>query len=756
MKDLSDFQFWSDKCQWNKVQEHLQSIDWDSMIHDTTDINDDINQLYTAVYEACCNNIPKKVAKEKQIPKDRETLMRKRKLLRKDLREGCRPRKREKIIRKIVNIEAQLIRSHENERLRNEATVILNTKRNTKAFFKYSKKFTRGKNSIGPLLTADGRKTDNAKEMCAILKEQFEKAFNQSTCEKEVKIGDIVDDDKEIHINDFFNTESMFSEIDITTTDVISAISETKINSAPGPDNFSPVILHKCKEQLAIPLKSIMRKSLQTGKVPEAWKEANITCIHKGGEKSKAINYRPVSLTSIIAKLIERIIRWCLIHYLELNCAFPDSQHGFRPGRSTVSQLLEHFEAIIDALEHKSIIDIIMLDYSKAFDKISISILLQKLKKLGIGGKLGIWLGNFLIGRKQRVSVNRTLSEPSEIVSGVPQGTILAPVLFLIYISDIGDKLTHSTLTSYADDSKTSKIINNHNDTQLLQCDLHKLFTWTAENLMSFNVDKFEVLRIGKNEEIEQINYTTPDGITLPVKSVVKDLGVIFNTKGDFSDHLDIKTAKARSIAGLILRTFITRHPEPMMMLFKALVIPIIEYGSIIWSPHKKCDINSIEAIQRSFTSKLDGMEDKNYHERLKCLKVYSLERRRDRYDILYAYKILKRIVPNVGLQFKWSSRRGRSLVPPPVAKNSSDHAKTVRNSSYRSRVTRLFNSLPAVLRNITEDTNMDKIKSMLDRHLRTLRDEPQLPGYSIAAASNSVVHQRRAEDSPIRMIHAD
>ena len=147
-----------------------------------------------------------------------------------------------------------------------------------------------------------------------------------------------------------------------------------------------------------------------------------------------------------------------------------------------------------------------------------------------------------------------------------------------------------------------------------------------------------------------------------------------------------------------------------------ALVIAIIEYESIIWSPHKKCDINSIEAIQRSFISKLDGLKDKNHHERLKCLKLYSLERRRDRYDILYAYKILKRTVPNVCLQFKWSSRRGRSLVPPPVTKNSSDHAKTVRNSSYRSRVTRLFNSLPTVLRNIT-DTNMDKnpkIKSIL------------------------------------------
>lgn len=753
---LNQFQFWSEKCEWEKLKEHLNSTDWNTILNDNTSIDKDIESLYNSVYEACSNTIPKKgKSRASVIPRDRAILMRKRKLWRKKLLTTNKQNRKEQINRKIVDIEVKLIRSHESERLRDENKVINDTKRNTKAFYGYAKKFASCKSKVGPLINEKGEKTEDPVEMSKILKEQYEKAFNNKSTKPEIKINSESNDVNEVNLEDFFSEKGNFNDINIDIDDIISAIKETKINSAPGPDSFPPLLLHKCKEELAIPLKMIMNKSIKTNKVPQIWKAANITCIHKGGDKSKAINYRPVSLTSILAKLMERIIRWYLVQYLELNNAFPDSQHGFRSGRSTISQLLEHYENIIQALEEKSNIDIIMLDYSKAFDKINISILLHKLKKLGISGSVGKWLGNFLLERKQKVSVSKHLSDPSDIISGVPQGTILAPILFLIYIADIGDNLTHSSITSYADDSKISKIIATLMDGQHLLCDLHKLFNWTEENLMTFNIDKFEVLRIGKDENMKnEIKYTTPEGKELPEKTTVKDLGIIFNNKGDFSDHISVKSTKGRSVSGLILRTFITREAAPLMMLFKALVIPVIEYGSIIWNPHKKGEINEIESVQRYYTSKIEGMEDKNYHQRLKDLKIYSLERRRERYDLLYAYKILSRSVPNIGLQFKWSNRRGRTLVPPPVTKNSSEHAKTLRNHAYRARVSRLFNSLPQYLRNLSPDTPLVKVKSTLDRYLATIRDEPTLPGYSTAAASNSMIHQRRTEDSPDRKIH--
>ena len=755
---LSQFQFWSEKCQWEKLKEHLTNTDWDSIINENTSIDEDIDYVYNTVLKACSTTIPKKSkSKGNLIPRDRAILMRKRKLWRKKMLTTKKQNRKDEINRKIVDIEVMLIRSHENERLLSEQKVISATKTNTKAFYGYAKKFVNSKSKVGPLLNEFGEKTDDPKEMCKILKEQYEKAFNNKCAIPEIKISPSPDNPNEVSVDDFFSEDGDFNDINISIEDVISAIKETKINSAPGPDSFPPLLLHKCQKELSTPLRIIMNKSIKTHKIPQKWKEANITCIHKGGDKSKAVNYRPISLTSIIAKLLERIVRWYLVQFLEINNAFPDSQHGFRAGRSTISQLLEHYENIIQALEGKSNIDIVMLDYSKAFDKLNISILLYKLKRLGISGSVGKWLAHFLLERKQRVSVSKHLSQPSDIISGVPQGTILAPVLFLIFIADIAENVTHSTVTSYADDSKVSKIILNLTDGQQLQADLHKLFTWTEENLMSFNVDKFEVLRIGKNDELKnEIKYTTPDGTVLPEKSTVKDLGIVFNNKGDFSDHISVKSTKARGVAGLILRTFITREPAPLMMLFKSLVNPILDYGSIVWSPHKRCEINQIESVQRYFTSKLDGMKDLNYHQRIKQLSIYSSERRRERYDILYSFKILNRTVPNIGLQFKVSGRRGRELVPPPVAKNSSAHAKTLRNHTYRARVSRLFNSLPQHLRDIPVGTSLVTIKSLLDRYLATIRDEPLLPGYCTAAASNSVLHQRRTEDSPDRMIRGN
>ena len=201
-------------------------------------------------------------------------------------------------------------------------------------------------------------------------------------------------------------------------------------------------------------------------------------------------------------------------------------------------------------------------------------------------------------------------------------------------------------------------------------------------------------------------------------------------------------------MAGYVLRTFMIRKPEPMMMLFKSLILPHIEYCCIIWNPYLQKEINMLEQIQRSYTSKLEGLNNLNYYERLKELKIYSLERRRDRYIILYIFKIINNIVPNPGISYKYSARRGKILLNPSISSTSS-HASSLAFHSFLQRSPRIFNALPKEIRNSTP-TNINSVKKSLDQFLSNIPDEPKIPGCypSTHALSNKLEDQILAWES--------
>ena len=742
---LTSLNFWSEKADWISMNSYLSSINWSQSITSETTVTTDINFLSEELSKASENFIPNKRSKLcHQIPRDRKILMRRNKFLKRKLLTQHKEKYVDNIQQEILENQTKLLKSHEAERLANEIKVTIGIKNNSKLFYSYAKRFLKKQEKIGPLKDDLGNMVSDPLKMSEIIKEQYEKSFSKKKNQIEVSLSEPTTNNT-ININDLFSENDPFTHIDVTKDDVISAIKATKINSAPGPDGVPPILLHNCIDSIVDPLHQILKKSFENSDIPEIWKEAFITPIYKNkGGKSDPSNYRPISLTSQIVKLLERIIRIYLIQYLEVNNVFPDSQHGFRPGRSTVSQLVEQYENILNALANKHNMDILMLDYAKAFDTINHSILLQKLKNLGISGKVGKWIANFLLNRNQRVAINGFQSNPSKVISGVPQGTILAPVLFLIYIADIADNITHSTVSSYADDSKVSKEIRSEVDGKELQDDTDMLYRWTANNLMQFNTTKFEVLRIGSNNELKQnIKYTDPEGEEIPETDLKKDLGVHFNSSGDFSDHIKLKVSKAKQIAGYIMRTFLSRKPEIMLTLLKSLVLPIIDYCSIVWSPHTQQDIASIESVQRNYTSKLEGMAELNYYNRLKRLKLYSSERRRDRYHILYIFKVIHGKVPNPGISFKWSPRRGKVLTYPSVRSQSSK-AATLLHHSFTRRAPRIFNSLPQSLRNLPANTSADVIKSNLDRFLQSVPDEPRISGHfpTNSASSNRVEDQ--------------
>ena len=394
-------------------------------------------------------------------------------------------------------------------------------------------------------------------------------------------------------------------------------------------------------------------------------------------------------------------------------------------------------------------VDSVYLDFSKAFDKVDHGIVVKKLSLLGVRGKLLQWIESFLASRIQKVVVNGVLSEEVAVVSGVPQGSVIGPLLFLILLGDIDSNIASSFLSSFADDTRISIGLSNVTQASALQSDLEAVYQWADENNMSFNNLKFEVLRYGGNTTLKLItSYTSSNGTIIDAKEHVRDLGVTMSSNGNFSEHIRKMCQSARNMCSWILRTFADRSHDLMLTTWKTLVIPILDYCSQLWSPHKQGDIQLIEDVQKCFTRRIP-LHGKNncYWERLRSLRLYSLERRRERYRIIYVWKILENIVPNLStdqnqIKTKTSPRQGRLCVVPPVSKAASQRIQTLREGSLSVNGSKLFNILPPSIRNL-RNVGVQTFKKKLDEFLATIPDEPQSPGYTLfrRADTNSLLH---------------
>ena len=308
-------------------------------------------------------------------------------------------------------------------------------------------------------------------------------------------------------------------------------------SSAPGPDGIPAILLKRCCDALKLPLRILWEKSLELGEIPTKTKVGVITPAHKGGARNEAKNYRPISLTSHIIKIFERVLVEKLVEFLEIENLLNDNQHGFRRGRSCLSQLLNHYQNLLSLLEKNEAVDAIYLDFAKAFDRVDHGVLLKKLQALGIGNPLLKWIHSFLTERKQCVVVDGAESAFSEVVSGVPQGTVLGPLLFLLHVGDIDRNLVHSTTSSFADDTRITKAVNTDNDMVHLQADLSSIYQWTTENNMKLNGDKFQHMRYGKVKEPPSVYYT-PSGDDIRQFNEVSDLGVIMENTAKLDAHI--------------------------------------------------------------------------------------------------------------------------------------------------------------------------------------------------------------------------
>ena len=555
---FNSLNFFSDEIEWDSLKKDLSQIDWKKEFNND-DPQEILRKFNHLCYETCRMRVPprtnKVVNKKSKVERYRRSLTKRRRKITKRLSKCTSQSKRAKITQELLQIEKDLQKSFKESKSYVENKAIDAIKKNSKYFFSYAKKKSKIKSKIGPLLNDNGKLTQRSKEMAEILSDQYVKVFSKPRTVITIP-------------NEKSNETNEISDIHIKPDDLIKAINELSQSAAAGPDGFPALLLKQCKEELSIPLCILWQKSMEKGIVPDKLKRCTITPIHKGGSRSLAANYRPVALTSHVIKIFEKVLRTHIVKFMDQNNLFNPNQHGFRCGRSCLSQLLEQYDLILNILDEDANADVVYLDFSKAFDKVDHAIALQKIKNLGITGKIFQWLKSFLTERKQTVLVNGVKSEPQNVLSGVPQGSVLGPLIFLILIDDIDKNVQNCSVKSFADDTRATKQIKTTEDVASLQDDLERIYTWTNENNMKLNDVKFELLRYGPNQLIkDQTSYTSPLGKKIESKNVVKDLGVLMSNDCTFNEQIVNIIEKAKNISSWILRTFSSQSFKCMITL---------------------------------------------------------------------------------------------------------------------------------------------------------------------------------------------
>ena len=323
-----------------------------------------------------------------------------------------------------------------------------------------------------------------------------------------------------------YRGEEILSEVEFTPEKVNKMLSALKPTAALGPDGVWTRILHQLADTLSYPLSLIFSKLFNEGLVPDLWRRAHVCPVYKKGTKGDTGNYRPVSLTCVLCKVMESLIRDVIVQPLSSHNLIRASQHGFMAGRSTVTNLLAYMETLTKLLDDDQAVDVLYLDFAKAFDKVPHSRLLAKCKGLGLGGKLLHWIEMWLKERKQRVILNGAFSAWADVLSGVPQGSVLGPTLFIIFINDIdmAVEITGSFLFKFADDTKVGMVVETESQRDELQTAIVNLEEWSQEWQMMFNTSKCHMLHLGRNNR--RFEYVMGGQVLETVESE-KDVGVL-------------------------------------------------------------------------------------------------------------------------------------------------------------------------------------------------------------------------------------
>ena len=612
------------------------------------------------------------------------------------------------------DIEAKVKKTVHKAKKELERKLAFEAKKNPKAFYKYINSKKSNRESIGPLKVNDTLVEDD-QDIADNLNNFFSSVFTSEDLSNLPTLNNMKE-----------NITPLLS-VPISKSLVKDKLLKLKPLSAPGPDGVNPRILIELADELSEPLSIIFNLALTNSSVPSVWKQANVTPIFKKGTKSSPGNYRPVSLTSIICKVMESIIRDQIVRHLAENSLIFQSQHGFMARRSCLTNLLEYMERLSDLVDQGHAVDVVYLDFAKAFDKVPHARLSTVLAAHGIGGDVLSWVQEWLSGRTQRVVLNGKTSTWLPVTSGVPQGSVLGPTLFVVFINPIDLVLENLTgfLSKFADDTKVGSKVDSKEDCEVMQVILNYLTDWADKWQMTFNADKCKVIHFGKNNPRQK--YTmgghAPAGVVLEQVSFEKDVGVLISEDLKPSLQCNAAAKKANTILGRMTRSFTYRDKVVWVRLYKIYVRPHLEYCVQAWSPWTQADIKVLEDVQRRAVRMVSGLSSNSYEERLAELGLSTLEERRTRGDLIQTWKILhghddvkesiwfNRLAANASRETRASS------APYTLAQNVAN--TDLRRNMFSYRVVRLWNALP---NNVRESQTINMFKNSYDKWAQSRR----------------------------------
>ena len=484
------------------------------------------------------------------------------------------------------------------------------------------------------------------------------------------------------------------SDISIGSTDVFEALCALDSTKAPGPDGLVPSILKACASSLCQPIAHLFNQSLSTASFPTEWKLHKICPIPKKGDLSNHTNFHPISLLCVMSKVFERIVYEKIISFIRPKLS--PHQFGFLKNRSCLTQLLSYFSIIFDAVDCGKVCDVVYLDLRKAFDSVPHNELLLKLHAIGITGSLWNWFQSYLCNRRHFVSVDGASSDQLDVLSGVPQGSVLGSLLFLIYVNDLPAIFRVATPFMFADDTKLLRVVSELSDCVELQSDLDALIAWCSEWKLQLNATKSSTMRFSSaRKEVGHFTYCIDDCV-LASDCSFRDLGIATCGNLSWSTHCNKVCASAYQSLHLLRRSIFSSNPNLKKRLYVTLVRCHFAYCSQLWRPRLIRDIKRVENVQRRATRFIVGSHLSGYKERLLRVGLLPLASWLELNDVMFIIRCFKSPSDNFNIRdFVAFSTGCRSSSAGHLQHKPSRISDT--RHFYMTRISRLWNALSPI-----------------------------------------------------------